>query len=217
MRRKSKNMLAITLGAVGAGAGLMYLLDPDRGGSRRGFIGDKAQHAAKLLSRGVLRQSRDMANRAQGVAAEVNARVAPGTAPDEVLAERVRSKIGRLVSHPRAIEVAAERGVVELRGAVLRSERPRAIRVAESVRGVRAVQHDALMTYSDEERMPGFQPRSRPQELKEAKPPKKAGSLRLGLALASGIIAGYRAFRRSSQPRGRRSQTAPARSSNIAA
>jgi len=216
MRRKPKNMLAITLGAVGAGAGLMFLLDPERGSSRRRFIGDKALHVARFFGRRIEDQSRDLANRAQGAAAEASARVAKEAAPDQVLAERVRSKIGRVVTHPRAIDVTAERGVVELRGAILRSERRRAIRVAESVRGVRAVQHDALMTYSDEQRMPGFRPRIRPRELKQAEPTGRLHSLRLGLALASGVIAGYKAFKRSAQPRQRRSET-PASSSDIAA
>jgi BON domain len=173
-------------------------------------------HVAKLFGRNVERQGRDVVNRAQGAAAEMNARVARDTVTDEVMAERVRSKIGRVVTHPRAIDVTAARGIVELRGAVLRSERRRAIRAAESIRGVRAVQHDALMTYSDEQRMPGYQPPIRIQKLKQAKPVRKTGSLRLGLALASGIIAGYKAFKRSSQPRPRRSET-PASSSDIAA
>jgi hypothetical protein len=217
MRRKSKNRLAITLGAVGAGAGLMFLLDPDRGGSRRGFIGDKALHVAKFFGRGVARHSRDMANRAQGMVAETSARVARETVPDQVLAERVRSKIGRVVTHPRAIDVTAERGVVELRGAMLRSERPRAIRVAESVRGVRAVQHDALMTYSDEQHVTNVQSGSRPRELKPAKTSNKRGSLRTGLALVSGVIAGYKAFKRSAQPGRRSSETTPSKSSDVAA
>jgi hypothetical protein len=217
MRRKSKNTLAITLGAIGAGAGLMFLLDPDRGGRGRGFIGDKALHVAKFFGGRVQRQSRDLANRAQGVAAETSARARQQAVSDEVLAERVRSKIGRAVTHPRAIEATADRGIVELRGAVLRSERRRAIRAAESVRGVRAVQHDALMTYSEQERMPASQPRSGSREVKQAKPPGKVHSLRLGLALASGLIAGYKAFKRSPQPRQRRSETGPANSSDIAA
>jgi hypothetical protein len=217
MRKKSKNTLAITLAAVGAGAGLMFFLDPERGGRRRGFIGDKALHVAKFFGRRVERQSRDLANRAQGLAAETSARVGQEFAPDGVLAERVRSKIGRVARHPRAIDVTAERGIVELRGAVLRSERRHVIRAAESVRGVRGVQHDALMTYSDEQRMPGFQPRGRSGEMKQAEPAGKLRSLRLGLALASGVIAGYKAFKRSAAPRVRRSEASPTNSSDVAA
>lgn len=217
MARKSTNTLAITLGAVGAGAALMFLLDPDRGGRRRGFIGGKALHVAKFFGRRVKGQSRDVANRAEGLAAETSARLAREAVADEVLAERVRSKIGRVVTRPLAIDVTVDRGVVELRGAVLRSERQRLIRAAEGVRGVRGVQHDALMTYAESKPVPGVQPRERAQELKRTKPRRKTSSLRLGLSLASGLIAGYKAFKRTSQPRERRSETSAASSSDIAA
>jgi len=217
MRMKSTSMLAITLGAVGAGAGLMFLLDPDRGSRRRGFIGDKALRAANFFGKSVNGQSRDAANRVEGMAAETSARLAREAVADEVLAERVRSKIGRVVTRPLAIDVTAERGVVELRGAVLRSERKRVIGAAGSVRGVRGLQHDALMTYSEEQRMPGARPYGRSQELKQVRPRKKMSSLRLGLSLASGLIAGYKAFKRTSQPRERRSEMSPASSSDVAA
>lgn len=206
MRNTTKNLITISLGAVGAGAGLMFLMDPNRGGRRRSLIGSKAVQAAKFLGRGFRKRSRDLGNRAQGVMAEASSRMTEGAAPDEVLAERVRSKLGRKLRFPRAIDVSVERGgVVELRGAVLRSERRRAIRAAESVRGVRAVQHDALRTYSDEQVIPGFQPRSRPRELKQAKPPKRLRGLRLGVALASGAVAAYRAFQ-NAKTRDRRAE-----------
>jgi hypothetical protein len=122
MRKKSKNTLAITLGALGAGAGLMFLLDPDRGGRRRGFIGDKALHAAKFFGNRVDRRSHDAANRAQGLVAETSARVAKETLPDEVLVERVRSKIGRVVTHPVGYprDRRARSGRVARRGAAFR-------------------------------------------------------------------------------------------------
>jgi hypothetical protein len=196
MRNKKKNWIAISLSAAGAGAGLMFLLDPNRGGRRRGLIGDKAVHLGKFMGKRLQRRGRDLGNRAQGILAETSARMSRETAVDEVLAQRVRSKIGRVLSHPRTIDVAAERGVVELRGSVLRSERRRAIRTAESVRGVRAVRHDALLTYTDEQGIPGYQPRSRPQGTKQQKAPKgRLRGLRLGIALASGAMAAYRTLK----------------------
>ncbi len=218
MRKKSKKMLAIALGAAGAGAGLMFLFDPNRGGRRRRFIGDKAVHGAKFFGRNLEGRSRDMGNRAQGVVAGASARLGRETVADHALAERVRSKIGRVVKRPRTIDVTAERGIVELRGTVLRSEKSRAIRCAESVRGVRAVQHDALMTYSDEQSMPGFQPRSGPREWKQSRPGRKMRKLRLGFALVSGAVAAYRAFKRSERQQQRRSEpAATASGSDIAA
>jgi hypothetical protein len=120
--------------------------------------------------------------------------VARNGAPDEVLAERVRSKIGRVLSHPRAIDVNAEQGIVELRGAVLRSERRRAIRCAESVRGVRAVRYDALRTYSDEGAISGFQPKGGQLERRSRQSAAMRG-LRLGIAVMSGVVGTYRALK----------------------
>jgi hypothetical protein len=207
MRNRTKNLAAITLAAAGAGAGLMFLFDPNRGGRRRGFIGGKAVHVAKFMGRGFQRRSRDLGNRAQGVVAETSARMAQKTASDEVLADRVRSKMGRVLTHPRAIDVTAERGVVELRGAVLRSERQKAIRAAESIRGVVAVRHDALLTYSDDQGIPGFQERRRWQELKQPKPRKKFRKLRFAFAVVSGAVATYRALKGSRPGKQRRQAT----------
>ena len=111
MSNKLKNAIAISLGAAGAGAGLMFLFDPNRGGRRRGFIGDKTVHVAKFVSRGFRKSGKDLSNRTRGVVAETSARVAREGVADDILAERVRSKLGRVLSHPRAIDVMAQKRV----------------------------------------------------------------------------------------------------------
>jgi uncharacterized membrane protein len=58
---------------------------------------------------------------------------------DEVLTERVRSRLGGLISHPSALEVNAEQGHVTLRGPVLRDEASRLLKGVAAVRGVRDV------------------------------------------------------------------------------
>jgi hypothetical protein len=60
---------------------------------------------------------------------------------DDVLVERVRSKIGRCVSHPRAIEVSAHDGRVVLSGKVLQRESPRLLSAVWGVRGVRGIEN----------------------------------------------------------------------------
>jgi hypothetical protein len=62
-------------------------------------------------------------------------------APDAVTAARVRSKLGRMVSHPRAISVIAHDGRVELSGAVLASEADHLLAEVASVRGVAGVEN----------------------------------------------------------------------------
>ena len=196
---KSKNLIAMSLGAAGAGAALMLLFDPADGRERRAWIGQKTVQVAKFTGRGMRTRVRDLENRAKDVAAEAGAgAMKAGELNDEILAERVRSKIGRASSYPRAIEVSAERGVVNLRGAVLRSERRRTIRCAESVRGVKTVRADELRTYSDEEKIPGFKPKAVhvPSERK-TRQSSAARGFRVGIALMSAALGIYRAMKNS--------------------
>jgi hypothetical protein len=62
---------ASLLTGVGVGAALMYLLDPERGKGRRGAARDKAVALANRTGRVVARRSRDLGNRAKGVASEI--------------------------------------------------------------------------------------------------------------------------------------------------
>ena len=106
------------------GAGLAYLLDPDRGARRRARVRGTTQ---------------DLRNRAGGVVAELRARLRREFVDDEVLSERVRSAIGRAVSHPRAIKVSATDGRVTLSGPVPEREVTRLVSATEGVRGVSEV------------------------------------------------------------------------------
>ena len=58
-----------------------------------------------------------------------------------MIVARVRSELGRVVSHPRAIHVAARDGVVTLTGPILAHEVEPLVAAVASVRGVRDVQH----------------------------------------------------------------------------
>jgi hypothetical protein len=60
------------LGAIGVGAGLMYVLDPERGGRRRGLFRDKAVSAINKTGDALGTTSRDIANRAAGLWAETS-------------------------------------------------------------------------------------------------------------------------------------------------
>ncbi|MGH7572321.1 MAG: SRPBCC family protein, partial [Gemmatimonadota bacterium] len=75
---------------------------------------------------------------------------------DDVLAERVRSKMGRHVSHPGAIEVTARWGRVTLRGPILAHELEDLLSAVASVRGVRDID-DRLEVHRDPGDVPGLQ------------------------------------------------------------
>ena len=60
------------LGGVALGAGLMFILDPDRGRRRRAVARDKVTSAVNKTGEVIGKKSRDLKNRAQGVVAEAS-------------------------------------------------------------------------------------------------------------------------------------------------
>lgn len=150
------------LAGLGIGLGLMYILDPDRGRRRRALVRDKIAHSAKVGAGRFGATRRDLAQRATGVAARMRGSLRREAVDDAVLVERVRAQLGRLVSHPRAIEVSAEEGRVTLSGPVLRAEVNRLIDGVERVRGVCEVVH-ALDEHDTAGNVPALQGGSTPQ------------------------------------------------------
>jgi osmotically-inducible protein OsmY len=147
---------AILLGGLGLGAALMYVLDPERGKRRRALARDKAVHAAHKASDRLQARSRDIRNRARGIAAEVKTITRLEAVPDPVLEERVRAEIGRAVSNPGSIEVAASGGCVTLAGPVLASELDDLLGSARGVRGVEDVDN-RLQVHETPGEVPGLQ------------------------------------------------------------
>ncbi|MGE5206772.1 MAG: SRPBCC family protein [Chlamydiota bacterium] len=131
----------IFAGGLSLGARLMYMLDPDQGRRRRAMARDRAvwlAHQAELtIDRGV----RDLFNRAQGAADETFSLLAPKPVSDQVLRDRVRSRLGRATSHPHAIEVEAKDGWVTLKGPALQDEVRRVLWAVRAVPGVKHVEN----------------------------------------------------------------------------
>jgi len=141
---ESSPVLPITLTGVGCcaiGVGLMYLMDPQRGRSRRAWLGDKLTSLVRQTGRTFYGTGRDLANRAYGVAAETGTRFrSSGPVGSEQLLQRVRSEMGRRVSHPRLVQVMADaNGCVTLTGYVLANESDELIATVEAVPGVTLV------------------------------------------------------------------------------
>jgi hypothetical protein len=103
----------------------MYLFDPDRGKRRRTLVRNKMRHAARVAGDVTGKTGRDIHNHVMGVLAEVGSLFRTRDVSDDVVKARVRAKLGRLVSHPSAIEVKAVSGSVILSGPILaREEHP---------------------------------------------------------------------------------------------
>lgn len=145
------------LGGMGLGAGLMFLLDPQSGRRRRSLMADKANAWSRDTACAIGKQSRNAKNHARGLVAEVRGAVRREVVDDDVLVERVRSAMGRAVSHPSAIEVSVTDGHVCLTGKVLAAEVPGLLTAVHRVRGVHAVED--CLEVSD---VPGDEPSLQP-------------------------------------------------------
>jgi hypothetical protein len=135
----NRQQWALLGGAAGLGAGLMYLLDPVGGGRRRALARDKAVRAYHVSNDALRKSSRDLGNRSKGLVAGARSKLRKGDAPDQVLEARVRSSLGRAVSHPGAILVEVYEGRVILRGDVLASELSHLLSAVQGVKGVSEV------------------------------------------------------------------------------
>lgn len=143
---------------AGIGAGLMYLLDPQGGKQRRVAARDKAVHACSVSGQAVRKTSVDLANRSRGLVARAGSRLRGNGASDSdsVLAERLRSKLGRWVEHPGAIDVEVNEGRVILRGHALASEVENLLTKAVRVKGIYAVENQ-LVTHESADGVPELQ------------------------------------------------------------
>jgi hypothetical protein len=138
-RRASVGPFGAMMSGVAVGAGLMYLLDPDAGRRRRAAARDKWTHEKHEVREAIEATRKDAGHRLHGWMVELQGSLHPETVTDDVLAERVRARMGRVISHPRAVEVSVDGGVVTLGGHVLRREASALVAGVYRVRGVHDV------------------------------------------------------------------------------
>jgi osmotically-inducible protein OsmY len=144
------------IGGIGLGAALMYILDPDRGNRRRALMRDKMARAANKMGDAIETSARDISHRARGTIAETKNLLVNDEPSDDVLVARVRSKMGRFVSHPHAIKVTAAGGRVMLEGPILEDEVANLLKGVSGVRGVKSVKNK-LETHKEAENVSALQ------------------------------------------------------------
>ena len=197
MIRQSQGKARALVRGVGVGAALMYFLDPDRGARRRAMVRDRFLHAVRVAEDAAGTTSRDLANRARGMLAE---RFPDGHRADDdaVIEGRVRSELGRVVTHPGAVTVIAERGVVTLAGDALDDEVHRLLARVRRIRGVRGVDN-RLAVHDTVEGVPALQGGT-PRTGDEFDPFQEhwTPAARLITGLAGGMLTMYGVRRRDS-------------------
>jgi hypothetical protein len=128
------------LTGMGVGAALMYFLDPRLGPYRRGIARDKTTSIANRSIALAEKQARNARNHLQGLVAETR-QALRGEEPvnDRKLADRIRSKIGRVLLHPSAVAIEVVDGRVIAKGRLQQDLAQRVVSTIRRVRGVHAV------------------------------------------------------------------------------
>jgi uncharacterized membrane protein len=184
------NSVKLAMSGFAAGAALMYLTDPDRGKRRRALLRDRSVRAMNGLSCFLDKAQRDAANRAEGVFSTVGALFRNRPVSDYVLLQRVRSRLGRAVSHPHAIEVNCNGGRIVLKGPVLDHEVPRLMRCVRAVPGVMGVENK-LDVHHSSENISSLQGGVRRESRSEIMQQNWTPSLRIAAAAAGGTLISY--------------------------
>jgi uncharacterized membrane protein len=174
-------------GGILFGAGLMYLLDPVRGKRRRRRIEEAVRHAERVERRLLTKAASDAQNRVHGLVERV--RHAPSAhAPDDVIEQRVRARIGHVSMHPGAIEISVIERRVILRGPVLADEADDIVRTARFTPGVREIV-DKLERHDSPLGVPALQGGRRRNARGAWNPTLQAGAMGAGtLMMTYGII-----------------------------
>lgn len=148
-----------------AGAGLMYFLDPNMGRRRRSLLQDKLTKLSNMMGDRAEAVAHTTADNVRGSAAEIGQQFRSDDVDDETLVARVRSEMGRYVSHPGAVEVSANAGVVTLSGNILSQEMQPFVAKVKSMPGVQRVENN-LQMHEDAGNIPDLQGgKTRPEML----------------------------------------------------
>jgi hypothetical protein len=148
------------LSGIAIGAALALAFDSTQGNRRRALIRDKVVRGRRMTREALDTTVRDIGNRARGIAAATRGRLVSEEVADDRLLRRVRAKLGRVCSHPHAVDVYVNEGEVTLIGPVMADEVGDLLTAAASVRGVHAVINE-LEPHDSADGVPSLQGRGR--------------------------------------------------------
>jgi gas vesicle protein len=152
---ETRRFKGLLFGAA-AGALVMFFLDPQRGRTRRALAQDKALRFGRRTRNRSERIAEDLRNRIYGKFQKIQHLRESSKVSNETLEQRVRSAIGRKVSHVKPIRVFVSEGEVVLTGPILTHEVKELLSAVESVPGVTRV-IDELNKYDHPGNIPELQ------------------------------------------------------------
>ena len=139
MQKRHLAHVACVLGGAAAGARLMYLLDPDRGRSRRARLRDRIGGGIHFLQRHANKQARNLGHHLIGGLHEIRSFIRDRAShiDEDILLDRVRAQLGRDVQHMRMLELSLKNGRVVVEGPVMHGETEKIRKKLRKIRGVR--------------------------------------------------------------------------------
>lgn len=152
---------------LAAGALLTYYLDARQGARRRALLRDKLVAAGHDAGELAGAKGKRLGDRLRGLI-----HIPRGPASERQLHDRVRARLGRLVSHPKSVHVEVAGGDVCLRGHVMRHELDELLHGVRQMRGVRAVRSELVC--HDRADLPELQGRTTPRRRGEAQAQARA-------------------------------------------
>jgi hypothetical protein len=177
--------------AIGAalGAVTMFMFDPNKGRRRRALVRDQGRRSLMNVGHLLHVSARDLGHRTRGLRATVR-RFFKGNrvADDLVLIERVRAKMGRVVSHPHAIQIGARNGCVTLSGPILPDEAQPLLDTVRSVWGVSGIE-DHLVIFDRPDSIPSLQGGRRNVSSAQSERGMGSSIARVAAILAGGALA----------------------------
>ena len=179
------------------GAAAMYMLDPDRGRRRRAVARDRTARLVAEAGETLCEASRDLANRASGARARARHWMHGDAQIDDLrLIERVRARLGRVVTHPHAIQVGARDARVTLSGPILAHEVAPLLAVVRAVPGVRDVD-EHLVVHAQPGSVPSLQGTGRRRYGPRDLPAFSTPAARAGALVGGGLLVLLGLARRS--------------------
>ena len=188
LAQHSNRSLSAFLRGAAFGAAAMYVLDPDKGRRRRAIARDKAASFLTEAGETLNEAKRDIANRAQGTQARALHWLHRDTDTDDLrLIERVRARVGRVVSHPHAIQVGARDALVTVSGPILAAEVAVLLAAVRRVPGVRSVD-EHLVVHAHPDSVPSLQGLRRRRDDRTALLASNAPVVRAAALVSGGLL-----------------------------
>ena len=139
--KKLSNIAFLSLLGAGAAGMGVYLFDPKDGRKRRSRLIKETKKIFETAKDEAKKSLKDAENHLVGGIACLSARLRNEETTDEVIVERVRSRMGRVVTHAHPVMVASDAGIVTLWGPVPKDEMVPLLYKVKATPGVKEIRN----------------------------------------------------------------------------